>query len=49
MKLEARKYLYDIWQAVALLNEFTADGSFADDERDALRRSGRQGRDAIPG
>ncbi len=39
MKLEARKYLYDIWQAVTLLNEFTADKSFADYEYDAMLRS----------
>ena len=39
MKLEAKKYLYDIRQAVALLNEFTADRSFADYERDAMLRS----------
>ena len=39
MKLEAKKYLYDIRQAVALLNEFTAGRSFADYERDAMLRS----------
>ena len=40
MKLEAKKYLYDIRQAVALLNEFTAGRSFADYERDAREHKG---------
>ena len=39
MRLEAKKYLYDIRQAVALLHEFTANRSFADYERDAMLRS----------
>ena len=38
MKLKAKKYLYDIRQAVALLNQFTAGRSFADYERDAMLR-----------
>ena len=38
MKPEARKYLYDIWRAVELLTEFTANKTFADYERDAMLR-----------
>ena len=39
MRLESRKYLYDIQQAVGLLREFTACKSFADYERDAMLRA----------
>ncbi len=39
MKPEARKYLYDIWRAVELLREFTADKTFADYEHDAMLRA----------
>jgi uncharacterized protein with HEPN domain len=39
MRLECRKYLYDIEQAVALLMTFTAGRSFADYERDAMLRA----------
>lgn len=39
MRLEAKKYLYDFRQVVALLHEFTADRSFGDYERDAMLRS----------
>ncbi len=39
MKPEARKYLYDIWRAVELLTEFTADKAFQDYERDAMLRA----------
>ncbi len=37
MRLETRKYLYDIQRAVALLTEFTAGKAFADYARDAMR------------
>ena len=39
MKPEARKYLYDIWRAVELLTEFTANKTLADYERDAMLRA----------
>ena len=39
MRPEARKYLYDIRQAVALLREFTANKTFTDYERDAMLRA----------
>ncbi len=39
MKLEAKKYAYDIQQAVDLLQGFTANKSFADYERDAMLRA----------
>ena len=39
MRPEARKYLYDIRQAVALLREFTAGKAFADYELDAMLRA----------
>ena len=39
MRLEARKYLYDIQRAVALLREFTAGKTFADYERAAMLRA----------
>ena len=35
MRLEARKYLYDIQHAAALLMEFTTGKTFVDCERDA--------------
>ena len=39
MKLEARKYLYDIQRAACLLREFTGGKTFADYEGDAMLRS----------
>ena len=39
MRLEARKYLYDIQRAAALLNEFTDGKTFADYKRDAMLRA----------
>ena len=39
MKLETRKYLYDIQRASNLLKEFTGDREFADYEDDAMLRS----------
>lgn len=39
MRLEARKYLYDIQRAVLLLREFTASKTFVDYERDAMLRA----------
>ena len=39
MRLESRKYLYDIQRAGALLKEFTAGKTFADYERDAMLRA----------
>lgn len=39
MRLEARKYLYDIQRAVSLLREFTASKTFVDYERDAMLRA----------
>ena len=39
MKPEAKKYLYDIWRAVELLTQFTADKAFTDYERDAMLRA----------
>ena len=39
MRLEARKYLYDIQHAAALLNEFTDGKTFADYKRDAMLRA----------
>lgn len=39
MRPEARKYLYDIRQAVALLREFTTGKTFADYEHDAMLRA----------
>ncbi len=35
MRLETRKYLYDVQRAAALLREFTVGKTFADYERDA--------------
>ena len=39
MRLEARKYLYDIQYAADLLTEFTTGKTFADYERDAMLRA----------
>jgi uncharacterized protein with HEPN domain len=39
MQLEAKKYLFDIQQAAALLAEFTAGKRFADYTRDAMLRA----------
>ena len=39
MKLESRKYLYDIQHALGLLQGFTADKSFSDYEQDAMLRA----------
>lgn len=39
MRLEAKKYLYDIQQAADLLQAFTAGKSFADYEADAMLRA----------
>lgn len=39
MPLEARKYLYDIQQAIDLIDGFCAGRSFADYQRDPMLRS----------
>ena len=39
MRLESKKYLYDLQQAVSLLREFTACKAFVDYERDAMLRA----------
>lgn len=39
MPLEARKYLFDIQQAIELIDGFCADKSFADYQRDPMLRS----------
>ena len=39
MRLEARKYLYDIQKAASLLNEFVAAKTFDDYQRDAMLRA----------
>ena len=39
MRLEARKYLFDIERAAGLVAEFTAGKGFADYERDDMLRS----------
>ncbi len=39
MRLEARKYLYDMQQAAALLSQFTAGKDFADYDRDPMLRA----------
>ena len=39
MRLEARKYLYDIQRAAGLLREFTDGKTFADYESNAMLRS----------
>lgn len=38
MQLEAKKYLFDIQRAAALLAEFTAGKTFADYAREGARR-----------
>lgn len=39
MRLETKKYLHDVQQAVKRLAEFTRDKTFADYEADAMLRS----------
>ena len=39
MRLETKKYLYDIDRAVALLIQFTANKTFADYRQDAMLRA----------
>lgn len=39
MRLETRKYLYDVQRAIALLREFTTGKTFADYEREAMLRA----------
>ena len=39
MRIEARKLLYDMQRAAALLTEFTAGKTFDDYERDAMMRA----------
>ena len=39
MRLEVRKYLYDIQQASALIEQFTAGRDFDDYARDAMLRA----------
>ena len=39
MRLEARKYLYDIQKAASLLDEFVASKTFDDYQRDAMLRA----------
>jgi uncharacterized protein with HEPN domain len=39
MRLEAKKYLYDMQQAAALLAQFTAGKQFADYDSDAMLRA----------
>ncbi len=39
MRLETRKYLYDIQRAVELLGEFTAGKTLVDYEADAMLRA----------
>ena len=39
MRLEVRKYLYDMRRAAELLSEFTASKTFAEYERDAMLRA----------
>lgn len=39
MRLEIKKYLYDIQYAIRLLKEFTGDKTFADYERNTMMRS----------
>ena len=39
MRLETRKYLYDMQRAAALPREFTSNKTFADYERDAMLRA----------
>ena len=40
MRIEARKLLYDMQRAAALLTEFTAGKTFADYECDAMTAAG---------
>ncbi len=49
MRLEARKYQFDIQRAVALLMEFTAGKNFADYMREAMRRAAVEREFAIIG
>ena len=39
MQLEAKKYVYDVRRAVALLTQFTAGKQFADYQRDPMLRA----------
>ena len=39
MRLETKKYLYDINRAIALLIQFTATKTFVDYQRDAMLRA----------
>ena len=39
MRLETKKYLYDMQRAAALLRESTSNKTFADYERDAMLRA----------
>ena len=39
MRLEAKKYLFDIQQALKLLNEFTAGKEFSDYQAEAMLRA----------
>ena len=39
MRLETRKYLYDMQHTIALLREFTSGKTFADYEREAMLRA----------
>ena len=39
MRLETKKYLYDVQQAIVLLREFTSGKTFADYEREAMLRA----------
>jgi len=39
MRIEAKKYLYDIQEAVLRLTAFTAGKGFSDYERDAMLRA----------
>ena len=39
MRLEAKKYLYDMQQAAALLAQFTAGKQFADYDSDPMLRA----------
>ena len=39
MRLESRKYLYDIHEAAGLLRAFTASKSFEDYEQDPMLRA----------
>ena len=39
MRLESKKYLYDMQRAADLLTEFTSNKSFADYEQDAMLRA----------